>query len=376
MNSSRRIFAVLGATLALCASSVLGQSPVPAPAQPALDAASERWHALSPEERERLRERYERYRALSAEERAELAARAHHLKETGARLQRELPPVQHERLDRLPPERRREVVRELVEGEARDIAQRIRSKLPDEWVAELERAAPEERLRFLVEFKRQQKGRMAHIALQQLGQRLDLSQAEIELYKALPQPEREAKVLELRKRAAGTNVEEFGLPHGITPEQWDAWQDLPPEAFFQRMTDYLRRRRAERSEAERSADGLRPVDRTPRSEEALRRLAEAVRLRPDEVIDLADLEPEQRQARIFEATRDRALKIIREKRLLPPDRIQELANAPPPAFFAHVRRILAPLHLGERPIRPPRIDDTHPPRAHDSSKAARRPGDD
>jgi hypothetical protein len=299
--------------------------------------ALDRWRSLSADEREALRQRYEQYRALSADERDELALRARQLKAAGARLERGLSRAQHDRLERLPAEQRREVVRDLVEGEARDIAQRIRGLLPENWLAELEKAAPEERARFLVEFKQAQQGRMAKITLQALGERQGLTQSQIDEYKSLPPAERDAKVLELRERAVG-------LPPGLTPKEWDEWKDLPPEEFFRRMTQHLLDRRAA---ARTAADELRPIDRTPRSEEALRRLEDAVRLRPDEVIDLADLPPDARKDRVFQAMRKRAIAIIREKRLLPPERIQELVSSPPRIFYAEMRKLLSPLHFAD-----------------------------
>lgn len=328
--------------LALCAPGARAASQEEAlpPAESRTDAATERWRSLSAEEREALRQRYEQYRSLSEDERVELVERARHLKAAGARLERGLSRAQHARLERMPAEQRREVVRELVEGEARDIAQRIRGLVPESWLAELEKAPPDERARFLVEFKRHQQGRMANIALQALGEKQGLSQAQIDDFKALPPAERDAKVLELRERAIANG----GLPAGLTPKEWDEWRDLPPELFFRRMTEHLLERRAK---ARAAAEDLRPIDRTPRSEEALRRLEDAVRLRPDEVIDLADLPPDARKDRVFQAMRKRAVAIIREKRLLPPDRIQELLGSPPRIFYAEMRKLLAPLHFAD-----------------------------
>ncbi len=357
-HRSCRLLIAIAVVVALCTPQASSQSP----SDPALDTAAERWRALSPDERERLQDRYERYRALTAEERVELVERARHLKAAGVRVQRELSKTQHDRLERLPAERRREVVRDLVEGEARDTAQRIRGKLPEEWLAELEKATPEERARFLVEFKQRQQGRMTKIALQALGEKQGLSQTEIDALRALPQAAREATVLELRERALARG----GLPSGLTPKEWDEWKDLPPEDFFRRMTEHLLRLRAERA----AADGLRPIDRTPRSEETLRRLEDALRLRPDEVIDLAELAPDARKDRIFQATRKRALAIIREKRLLSSERIQELVNAPPRIFFGEVRQLLAPLHL----VDPHRAAEVQPP-VRSAPETERRPAD-
>lgn len=342
-------------------------APVPARAHaqdaPAPESAVQRWRELSPAERERLRQRYEHYRALSDAEKFELGVRAHHLKETCARVQRELPRDAHERLGQLSPERQRELVRDLVQGEARDVGARIRGRLPEEWVAKLEKASPEERAQFLVDFKRHQRGRMLHFSLQEFGRRLNLPQEEIDRYKALPQDERRAKVFELRKRVAGIDAQDHGLPPGITPAEWDAWQDLPPEQFFLKMTEHSRRQSRGREPGEVAAEGDREFARMLAPEEALARLAEAVRVRPDEVIDLAELTPEERHTRIFETTRARALAIIVAERLLPPERIQEIATASPPIFFAHVRRLLSPLHLRSRPMHVPGYEE---PRRRDT----------
>src|SRR6185369_1434583 len=106
---------------------------------------------LTPEEKLRARERYEKYLALSDSERAELAERAQRLKDSSARVQRELTPEARERLSTLEPEKRRELIGEIVAGEAKENGQRIRGMLPDQVVKRLEAARPEDRARFLLD---------------------------------------------------------------------------------------------------------------------------------------------------------------------------------------------------------------------------------
>ena len=40
-----------------------------------------------------------------------------------------------------------------------------------------------------------------------------------------------AAILDLRKRLSTRDAAQFGLPEGITQDQWDQWQALPPEQF-------------------------------------------------------------------------------------------------------------------------------------------------
>jgi len=370
-------------------------------ASPTLEAARQRWERLSPEERVRARDRYEKYLALSEAERAELALRAQRLKEDSARLQRELSPEVRDRLSTLEPAKRHELIGELLESEAREKGQRIRELLPESVVKRLESARPEDRARFLAEFKSQQRKRVMRYAIDQLGRRLQLSPQEVERLKSLPDDERAQAVLELRKQLTEREAEEFGLPPGLTRREWDSWESLPPEEFFERMQRYRHTRLAlQEQEAERTHDATAPESHTDESsaahdsarasdaahdahdehparlahparpgrsadsnsdskiakrdaqdadrarpsserQQALHELAEARRVRPSDLIDLAPLSKAERAERVAHRRRERCMAAIREGNLLTPERIDELANASDPLFFESVRRLLA-----------------------------------
>jgi hypothetical protein len=357
---------------------------------PTLEAARQRWERLSPEERVRARDRYEKYLALSEAERAELAQRAQRLKEDSARLQRDLSPEVRDRLSTLEPAKRHELIGELLESEAREKGQRIRELLPESVVKRLESARPEDRARFLAEFKAQQRKRVARYAIDQLGRRLQLSPQEVERLKNLSDEERAQAVLELRKQISEREAEEFGLPPGLTRREWEAWEALPPEEFFENMQRYRHMRLAQQ-EAERTHDATAADSRTgessaapdsahtsdaahdarparpapsaesnsasksakrdahetdrarPSSErqQALHELAEARRVRPSDLIDLAPLSKAERAERVAHRRRERCMAAIREGNLLAPERIDELANVSDPIFFESVRRLLA-----------------------------------
>lgn len=303
------------------------------------EALKERWEHMSPSERQAARERFERFRALPREEREELLARAGRLRDRRAQMVDELSPETRARLDQLEPAKRDEVLRDIARGNAHDLAHRIREALPQDWLTELEKATPEERARFLVEFKARQRGRMTNFTIREIGERLGLPASEIERMQQLPLEERIAASLELRKRLLGRDVEKLGLPKGIRAEDWEAWQALPPEEFFRRMIAHSREMR------ERAQPRLPVIDRDGRKrEEALWRVEEAARTRPEEVIDLADLSPEERRDRLFLAARARTVAALRTEDVIPSERIDEIASMPPQLFFGTMRRLLGPLH--------------------------------
>jgi hypothetical protein len=387
-------------------------------ASPTLESARQRWERLTPEEKLRARERYEKYLALSEAERAELAERAQRLKEDGARVQRELSPEVRDKLSTLEPAKRHELIGELLESEAKEKGQRIRELLPENVVKRLEAARPEDRARFLAEFKVQQRKRVARYAIDQLGRRLKISPQEVERLKNLTDDERAEAVLQLKKQLSEREAEEFGLPPGLTRREWDAWAELSPEEFFEQMQRYQHARLLERASIERTRDeanrepssdetndvaprispdaahdaspprnGTKSADAahsngsssstapahgtgsndaartgarskseldreraplTPEKLQAFRRLADARRLRPSDLVDLAPLSKAERAARVEHRRRERCLAAIREGELLPPDRIDELSKAPNAAFFESVRRLIATADLGSR----------------------------
>src|SRR5262245_46735569 len=164
-----------------------------------LGRARERWSRLTPRERDALLERYRSFRELDTDTQKELVDRARRVRESAQRITNELGPDMREKLRELDPERRRELTRELVIGEARGKGLELRARIPDQWAEELEKATPAERPAVLDRFRRQHLNRLANIALDRLGKRLQVPPEELALRKKLPFDERAAVVLEMRK---------------------------------------------------------------------------------------------------------------------------------------------------------------------------------
>lgn len=297
---------------------------------PTLDAARARWERLSPEEKARLQKNYERYRALSEEERRSLADRARVLRDERERVGQDLPQKTRERLQQLDPDTRREVMRDMVEGEVRERGARIREKMPDAWIQRLEQARPEDRARFLAEFQRRARERVTLAAIDKIGRKLDLPREETERLKTLPSEQRMTELLELKKRVSARDAERFGLPEGITQAQWNEWQALPPAEFFERMQRW---RRDRETDQHRGPEG-----------QALRELGQAMRPRPDDWIDLASLSQGERHLRISHLRRERVVEVIRARGLIAPEEIAQLERLPEGAFVRTLReKVVRPL---------------------------------
>lgn len=309
------------------------------PESPTLASARARWERLSPDEKEQMRERYERYRALSEDERRALADRARRMREDREELHRRLPAEAREKLSKLPPEKRREVMHELFENEAREKGARIREKMPESWIERLEKAPPEERARFLNEFQKKARQRVSYMALDKIGAKLELPKEEIERLKALPLEERSQAILDLRKRLSTRDAAQFGLPEGITQDQWDQWQALPPEQFFETMQRYRceqesRNGRREPTEAEKAAQ---------RDQARLwMALGEALRPRPEDVIQSLDLPSTERRKQAAVRRRDRVLGVLVDHQLVSVERLDELRVMPEREFMEAMKDVLPP----------------------------------
>lgn len=331
---------------------------------PTLEAARARWARLGPDEQARLRERYESYKSLGEAERAELAERARRLADGRKRAERALTSEQRERLDSMNEAKRRAVLDELVEIEMRQRGARIREQVPEAWLERLDGARPEDRQRFLAEFKQKARERASQATIDRIARRLGLPRDEVDRLKSLRGDERAAAVLELSKRFSAREVEEFGLPPGVTREQWNAWQELPPETFFEAMQK-LRRERMFR-DAERNVDAQSGAW-TPERRARLMRLAESLRPRPEDAIDLVDAQPDEHARQMTMRRRERALQALRKHELLPKEAIDELEALPPHQFLNALKRELppppgahAPRDLFDRP--PHGAHDGPPPR--------------
>lgn len=317
---------------------------------PSLEAARARWARLSPEEQGRLRERYESYKSLGESERAELAERARRLADQRQRAERALTAEQRARLASMGDAKRRAVLDELVEIEMRQRGARIREQVPEAWLERLEGARPEDRQRFLAEFKQKARERASQATIDRIARRLGLPRDEVERLKSLRGDARAAAVLELSKRFSAKEVEEFGLPPGLTREQWDAYQELPPEAFFEAMQKLRSERMlrdAERHVDAQSGGGAWTAQRRAR----LARLAESLRPRPEDAIDLVDAEPDEHARQMTMRRRERALQALRKHELLPEQVIDDLEALPPHQFMNALQRELPPPPPGHHAAR-------------------------
>jgi Protein of unknown function (DUF3106) len=328
-----------------------------------LRAARERWEELTPRERDRVRAAYESWQKLDAEQRAELERRAQRLQEMRERVQRELPADVKRDLSQLDGRKQRQVLRDLTEVEAEEKGRRIRAKMPEDFVRRLREAPADKRPELLRRFKRTQRGRVARAALETLGRQLELPAAEIQRLQGLPEDQRARAVLELRQELAQRNVQEEGLPHGLSWEQWDRWSRLPPDQFFERLVEYRTRRIGELAHPEDpvqppqaqgpvatptpapAPDGgnAAPPAQEPLSR-VLRRLAEAVKPDPRDALELIELSRPERKAGMARRRRQRCMQLIQSQHLLPAERVRELEDLDDEPFFDVIRRILT--HAG------------------------------
>lgn len=366
-----------------------------------LGHARERWNKLTPQERAALLERYRSFREFDPALQRELVDRARRVRESEQRITNTLGPDMREKLRALAPARQREIVRELVTGEARGKGLELRSLLPDEWAERLENASPADRPRVLDDFRRQHLNRLANIAIERLGKQLHLPPEEIEARKSrsLSFEQRAANVLEMRKAVLAIDANENGLLPGVSADDWQELQALPAEQFYQRIQAYRAQRIAEQAAREargeprdperaggpppgpRGApgpDGQRrsPPDRPQFALEGLRQLRDVIRPDPRDLVKFMDLEPQDRARRSFEVRRDRCLEVLRAFDLAPPQRIDELRDMPEPAFHASMRRMLAPLHAAEHGLPPPGgpLDHRPPPRFGPAFERGGEPG--
>lgn len=341
MKLSSILQALLFVAIAFCAgvTSSFSQQANEA-SSPTLDAARQRWERLTPAEKERLRERYESYRNLSEEDRRSLANRARRLSDDAKRVQSALPQETREKMQKLDPEKRREVMKDIVAGEAREKGARIREKMPEEWIDRLEKARPEDRARFLAEFQHKARERVALAALDKIGKRLDMPKPEIERLQKLPEAERATALLELKKKLSTKDAAEFGLPAGITAEQWEQWQQLPPEQFFEALQRlrHERQLRAEESNAKKVSETTATNERL----RAAKLVLEALRSRPEDVVEFADVPQPQRRLRILEKRRARVLEALSTADFATPQQRVELRGMPEAEFTRAVRELLPP----------------------------------
>ena len=294
-------------------------------------SARARWERLSPEQQARIRQRYERLQRMTAEERAELERRSNRLRRQRQRLVESLSEEERARLMRQPPERREQLLNEMVEAERRDRGRRIEEKLPEHIREYLKNAPPEQRLKRLAQFKRDAREHISKRAVENLAAALGYGPAEIARLERLPQEERMATVLRLRKQLSAQQLAADGLPPDFTRERWEQLEALPPEDYFRELWDL--RQRGELS-------GVPALERSAREErERLRALSKALHARPQMYVELSDLSPAERRAEIDRRRRERVTRLLEEHQMLSPEQLAALRELPDAQFFGRMRAL-------------------------------------
>lgn len=339
-----RFFVALLLFAAFGVAAGLGATPLPGPTvAPEVDraVAEVRWRSMTPAERAEMERRYARFATMNSAERANLRRRAERLDTLTTRLYRSLEPDVRRRVDRLAPEQRRTVLREMVAQEAHETSQRILRKLPVEVRARVENATPEDRARYLRDYKR--KALRVDRGLERLGPDIGMTEVDIERLKAMPEPVRRGKFLELVQRRFDKWVERHDLPEGLTEEGWQHVRAMPPPEFLSAVMR-LRELHPE--------FGNFPVRGTG-SRAGLRRLLSVLRLPPQAYLDSAELPAEERRARREHMKRELAMQVIREEQLVDEESLAGLETATNLRFFVEVRTLLSELQAVPDPPREP-----------------------
>jgi len=290
-----------------------------------------RWNSFTPEERERLRERYERLLQMTPEQRQELQARAKRFEELREQTYQDLPAAERARLDQLPAHKRKEILQELTTSEAREIGERIFDKLPAETRRRLESARPQDRIHYFKEFKRKQSERAGDL-IAHLGSRLQKSRDEIRATRELGQEARKERLLEwMQELSTGSGAESLPSRH------MERLRGLSPRAFF----DAVLRMRDEHPELA-LALGLSP-DGEARHE--LRRgLRKAMDFSVEEHLELSELSRSERKRTTIERRRSKALTFLREQGSFSEAELTELESTTGPSFFWKMRRLVGGEH--------------------------------
>ncbi len=307
--------------------------------------ARERWESLTPDERQRVRQRFERLQQLDAGERAELEQRAQKRKRTEEKVLGQLSPRVLKRLMEAEPRHRRQLIDEMVEAELRHQGRRIEAKLPKEIREQLNAAPPAERRKRLTQFKRETRERISLVVVEDTARALGYEQQDIARFMKLPLDRRMKLVLELRKKFTAQQVAASGLPQGLTQEHWDELDRLPPRDYF---AEVMRLR-------EEGAFGAPPKteQRSPRisakAREIGRLISRGLRHDPQERLELSELPPHRRRTVLDQRRRDRVMVEVRKLEVFDAAQLERLEAMPDDEFFLHARRVAQDLRRGRIP---------------------------
>lgn len=312
-----------------------GQSGVEA--SPVELSARARWERLSPEQQARIRSRYERLQRMSSDERVELERRSNRLRKQRERLLKSLSEEERTRLMSQPAERRKQLLNEMVEAERRDHGRRIEEKLPEHIREFLQSAPPDQRVKRLQHFKNETRERISKRAVENLAASLGYGPAEIARLERLPQAERMATVLRLRKQLTAQQMAADGLPPNFTRERWEELEALPPEDYFREV--WRLRQRGELSGVPALERSARDSNEAREERERLREINKALHARPQLYVELSELSPKERRAEIDRRRRQRVTELLEAHQVLSAEQLAGLRELPNAQFFGRVRAL-------------------------------------
>lgn len=307
-------------------------------------ALLERWNRLTPDVQQRLRLRFERFRSLAPDERAALALRTRRIQARAEVYYDLFSAEERERLDRLSPEKRREILLSLATEEEEEQALRLRQNLPPELAESIADQRPERRREMLAELRRRQEEKLGP-AIERFGVELGLQPQVIQRLQLLPFEQRKRKFLELAKDLSTEHIASRELPPGLSAFRWERMKALEPEEFF----GVLMRLRARHPDLDclPKRGGPRQHGREGGHEmyEAMARLRALGRPSEAELLELALLTPAEREAEVVRRRRSRVLAYLREEELLSAERIDQLERLDDEEFGQMLRQLSRPPRL-------------------------------
>jgi len=309
-----------------------------------LEQARSFYRELDDDERQLIHQRYERFSALSPEERDDLRLRSRNLERISEASQNQsMPPELATKLKELSPRDRKRFRQSLLSEELREKGRKLLDSMPENSRRELEETTgARERAAFMLRYKQVNIARILQEMIRRAGRRLDVPKEETQRILALTKGDRLRAFLELNVGLTEEELLRIGLPFGITPEQWEKWRKLSAEDFFAEVVQHRERkrwkRRANRRRVQMGGDYPEPdADRLA----GLVQLLEAVRKRPRDFVELADLDRgSERRLELGKRKRALCTEAIKTAKLAVPGLIAEIEYMNAGTFFGFVRSII------------------------------------
>ncbi|MFT7668532.1 MAG: hypothetical protein ACI8X5_001225 [Planctomycetota bacterium] len=301
--------------------------------------ARKRWDALSAEDQTRLRKRFERLEQLDSSEQEALRVRSARLKSRENGIMKRLSPENRERLTKELPDKRREILAEMVDGERRDRGARIEAKLPKKAREWLRGAPSKERHKRLDLFKETTRERLSALAVEDLAEALGYGEGETKRLERLSLSERMKTVMNLRRKLDKKQRLEDGLPANFTTEKWQELEELEPDEYFAEIL---------RLKHEDGWRHLSPLNREERAEhreglarerDLTRSLRHSLRSKPSEVLDLSTLSRVDRRSAINSRRREGVIATMKEFEVLDAAGFEALEALPDDEFFSRARAL-------------------------------------